>query len=692
MVSPVRPPSVRPLVSAASGNLPSAAIDDRSARVCSYFLGNRHELIHRHTESVDLSPDQAARWRLKIDFELPTAREAQCGRYDGEAMFLFPLLFLRKAEGRTGFEARDEQGAGIPLPNRGTSDRVSALAAARSAKRLLDEARTKGDGSIPRLPLESLEYVFQCIASWRAYDASVILNHLLNKLDPQIVEVWDEAGLTEDLEMLVDHSLVWVPLRGLPGERRSIDVGHDVELSRRPLLRWHFGELRVPRFPKLRWRRTRQRRDPRQVLDTGDAKYGRAAWRISFSVLGERLAQPLAWMPIEFDFPTIYTRRCSSYHFEMNCPRGLSPRGVKVGLDREAGNTKEVPGRTTIGERAAHVYLPGGRWIGDVTLRATVGIGAGAFPVLLVLMGVITTAMLWALVAFNPNWLVAGDAESHNEIAAGVLLIVPALLGAVIIGTDDDAASSLIEGVRLLLLVTGLCCAAATAVLVKVEPFSTKPQATWAVCAAVATAATIPMATSWLLSMRAVWRGLKILNSVWRQYAALLTQILLAVVLLYLLSEAGGDTVLRAGLASCLLLLTVTLTLLASNRLAVELETSRRFVSVGALLAAIACLALGCVELQSVFAPHARWRVDVEEVAWFFVVSAPLTGLTLWLITQVFGPREEELSIAPRVGAALISGERIRELRRLRELDSREDESRFWGFPRPARDAFRRSG
>ncbi len=674
------------------GSPPSAAIDDRSAKIASYFIGHRHELIHRHTESIDLSVDQTARWRLKIDFELPTARRAQRGRHDGEAMFLFPLLFLRKAEGRTGFEAHDERGAGIPLPNRSTSDRVSALAAARAASRLLDEARSKGDSSIPRLPAESLEYVFLCIARWRAYDASVILNHLLKKLDPQIVEVWDEAGLTEDLEMMVDHSLVWVPLRGLPGERRSIDVGHDVELRRRPLLRWHFGELRPPRFPRLRWRRARQRKDRRQVLDTGGARYGRTAWRISFSVLGERLAQPLAWMPIEFDFPTIYTRRCSSYHFEMNCPRGLSPRGVKVGLDRE-DDPKEVTGRTTIGTRAAHVYLPGGRWIGDATFRATVGIGNGVLPVFWVPLGVITTAMLWALVAFNPNWLIAGDTKNHNEIAAAVLLIVPALLGALAVGaTDDDPVSSLMGGVRLLLLVTGLCCVAATAVLIKVDPFSSRPQATWAVCAAIATAATIPMATSWLLGQGFVWRGLKVLNSVWRQYAALLVQVVLGLVVLYLLSVTGDRTALRAALASCLLLLTVTLILLASNRLAVQLETSRRFVSVGAILVAAVYLALGCVELQSAFAPHAHWHVDAETVGRFTIVIASISGLLLWLITQIFGPREEELSIAPQVGRALIAGERIRELRRLRELDSDEDESRFFGFPLRARDAFRRAG
>lgn len=669
------------------GRRASAAISDKSALAGAYYLGNQHQVIQRHTEIVHLNPDQSARWRLKVDFELPTEREAQCGSHNGESLYLFPLIFLRKAEGRTGFEAVDETGARIPLPNRGTGDRASALAAAHLAMRLVNEASDKEGRSLPRLPRESIEHVFECICVWRAYDSSVILNHLINNVDPEIIEIWSGAGLIEELEMFVDHSLVWVPLRGLPGERRTIEVAAEIELSRRPLLRWHFGEIPKPRLPRLRRLRAKRWNDRSQVLSTGKAKYGRLARRISLSVLGERIAQPLAWMPIEFDFPTIYTRRCRSYHFEMKCPRGLSPRGVKVRVDSE-GDVEEVPGRTTIRDRAAHVYLPriGGR--GDIILRATVGIGTGAFPFLWLMMGAITTAMLWSLVAFNPNWLVAGDSKNHNEIAAAVLLIVPALLGAVVVGSDEGAVSSLISGARILVLVTGLCCAAATAVMVKVEPFSGRPQATWAVCAAIATAATVPLATSWLLSLRVVWRGLEVLNSVGRQYIALGVQVALAFLLAVLLSGSGGDTAQRAALALGMLILSVTLILLATNRQGIQMGTSRRFVSVGAMIAAAACVVLGCVELQRIFAPHARWQIDVESVEKWIFLLAPSTGILLWAVTRFVGPSEEQLSISPEVGKALIAGERIRELRRLREFDMSEDQGRSWDLPGAARAMF----
>ena len=669
------------------GRRVSAAVSEKSALAGAYYLGNRHQVIQRHTELVQLNPDQTAKWRLKVDFELPTEREAQFGSHNGESLYLFPLAFLRKAEGRTGFEAVDEAGARIPLPNRGTSDRASALAATSLALELLNDATDDEGRPLPRPPRANLEHIFECICVWRAYDSSVVLNHLINNLDPAIIGIWSSAGLIEELEMLVDHSLAWVFLRGLPGERRTIDIAADIELSRRPLVRWHFGEIKKPRFSRLRRWRAKQWGDRSRVLATGKARYGRLARRISLSVLGERIAQPLAWMPIEFDFPTIYTRRCRSYHFEMKCPRGLSPRRVKVRIDSE-GDAEKAPGRTTIRNRAAHVYLPeiGGR--GDVILRATVGVGTGAFPFLWLMMGMITTAMLWSLVAFNPNWLVAGDARNHNEIAAAVLLIVPALLGAVIVGSDDDAVSNLISGARILVLINGLCCAAATAVLIKVEPFSGHPQATWAACAAVATAATIPIATSWLLSLPAVWRGLGVLSSVRRQYIALAFQVGLAFLLAVLLSGSGGDTAERAALAVGLLVLTVTLTLLATNRLAIEKETSRRFLSIGAIITAAACLVLGCVELQRIFAPYASWQIDVESVEKWIILLAPATGILLWAATRLIGPKKEELSISPEIGRALIAGERIRELRRLRELDVSEDQGRTWDLPGAARAMF----
>ncbi len=190
-----------------------------------YYLGNRHELIHRHHEAITISPDQTGRWQLTIDLELPEDAEAAYESHDDESNFIFPLIFLKKTEGRTGFGARDEEGKVLTLANRRTCNKISAAAATNAANRLLAE---KG---ITELPQENLQYILWCVTSWRPYGAAVILNELLERLNSsnhEVIEAWQEGGFVQDLEMLVDHSLVWTPLRGAPGERRSIDVHQDL--------------------------------------------------------------------------------------------------------------------------------------------------------------------------------------------------------------------------------------------------------------------------------------------------------------------------------------------------------------------------------------------------------------------------------------------------------------------------------
>jgi hypothetical protein len=635
----------------------------------SYYLGRAHQLIHRHHETITIKPDQTGRWELWIDLELPQAAEAQHD-FDGrEADFIFPLIFLKKSEGRTGFGARDEDGKTLTLANRRTCNWISAAAAARAGNRLLSER------AIPALPHGDLEYVLWCVCSWKPYGASVILHELLKRvesIDPRIAQVWKEEGFTGDLEMLVDHSLVWTPLRGLPGERRSIEVMQDLELLRRPLRRWVCRELKSTRWRRLRRRKARRYEDSGHHLDTGAAKYGRRGIpRVSFSVLGERLAQPLAWLPIEFDFPTIYTRRCSSYHFELVCPPGLSPRGIKLATSEP--EHRQLEGRTVLGTRAAEVYLPRGRSAGDVMLRATVGVGRGAFPILWFLMVAITATMLWILAGTNPTDLLLGkDTESRNEIAAGILLVVPALAAAVLIGREDEPVSQLLGGARILLLVAGLSAVAATAVLLEAEPWNESPRAAWTACATIATAATIPLATSWLLSLRFVWRGLNRLDTTLRQYLWLFCLTGAALAIVFALEQVP-DGLLRGLLALSLLLLAVPLILLASNRAAVSLDAHRCYLPVGAMLVAVVCVALGCIEMRSAIDPDANHHEVAETRAIYaLLLAAFAAGPLLTLLTWPFRQMPGEAHIAPGVQEALVAGERIRDLPRLRNTEFRQ--------------------
>jgi hypothetical protein len=651
--------------------LRARGIDERCSRIGAYFLGRQHRLIHRHLEKVTIASDQTARWQLTIDLELPTDPEAECGVHNGESQFLFPLMYLKKAEGRTGFGASREDGTAIPLPTRKTGDRVSAIAIAQAAAELPpQETDAETLEPVRPLPSDSLRYVAHCIASEQPYKASVILNELLHKLDPRIRTAWDLAGLTSVLKMLVEHYLVWLPLSGLPGERRQINVGQDVELLPRPFRRWRFGQAKKTWYSALFWLRARRFRDPEQVLNTGRGRiYGKLGRRISFSVLGERLALPFAWLPIEFDFPTIYTRRCGSYHFELVCPNGLSPRGIKLVTNARGPDAEilRLEGGETLGTRAGRLYLPRGRSLGDVAIRATVGIGRGTFPTLWLLMGTITAVMLWSLVSANPTWLIHGAEHSENEVATGILLIVPALLGALVIGFEGST-SQMLGGSRVLLLAVGLAAAASAAVLVGTTPLGFQARAIWTICASVATAATIPLATSWLLSLPLVWRSLGRLNSTRRQYVALTFVLAICIGLVLGLMLLSLDILGREVLAVGILVMTVPLILLASDRPAVPIATNRRFISIAVALAAFVCLGVGCCEMRKALDPTVGYNSTAEILALVLLPVALLIGLGLSYLTKFAREKEDEVHIAPAALRALVSGGRTPELLRLRPM------------------------
>jgi hypothetical protein len=459
--------------------------------------------------------------------------------------------------------------------------------------------------------------------------------------------------------MLVEHWMLWVPLRGVPGERRQISLGQDIELLPRSFFRWRVGKLSKADTEEAE-------RRGEDVLDTKAGRFGKIGQRVDFSVLGERLALPFGWMPIDFDFPTIYTRRCASYRFELVCPTGLSPRAIKIahrpGLpDEETGRLDAIE---TMGQRSGHAYLGESRTIGDLMVRATVGIGQGAFPSLWMLMGSITAFMLWYVVAVNPTDLIEAPNGSKAQIAAAILLLVPAaLLGAIAI--VEGSISRLIGGSRLLLLAAGLSSAFAARVFIGGEPLDLSELTQWTLCAAVATVATVPLATSWLLSLPLVGRQLAQLDSVEKQHGAFVFAVFAALALMACLVLVADCRPARAAAALALLLMAVPLSLLATNRLQTPIVETRDFLSFGTIFAAIICVADACVELHTALVASAHTSKYLELSAMILLlVSVPL-GHWLRLMTRRFHEEVDEVHAPPGEVKALLAGRRVRELLRL---------------------------
>jgi hypothetical protein len=659
------------------------------ARGCAYYLATIHQLIKRHVEVLALSGDNTADRQLEIDFELPTDPASFLGRpdEDGRYHFLFPLAYVRKADARTGFKVRDEHGMKLTVPIRSECDQISARAAAAAGVAL----QAKLADSSVTLSVDDLEQIFKPIVAETPFEASLNLQEIFVRIgleaedghtptqeQREIGDAWRRAGLADVLHMLVEHSLLWVPLHGRPGERRTVTLSQQITIERRSFVRWIFCDLASLEPSRLQRLLARLSTSPASVLQLGDKQYGLRARRISFSAMAERIGQPIAWTPTEFEFPTIYVKRCQSYHFELRCPPARTPRDLRPASGTPLAEPgKELPsGRTTLTSNVARHDLQGATPAEDLWFRVSVGVGDGAFPALWFLSGAITAIVLWLLADNNPELT-----DTPAQIVAGILLVVPALVAALVIGGDGVPITRLIGGARLLFLITGLSAVAAAAVVAGFKPFSLKRDWTWTVCAIAATLATVPLGTSWLLSSPLAWSQLKKLKSWPLQLSALFVCVLLAAIgmvgLILVDSQSTAEAVISSTIAVYLLVLTIGIMALANNRVAMPIGKSRGTVVFSCLVAGLACAILACVELRAAIDPGPGPEGIVEYAALVIILLSLVAG---FVKTWIFGwtaAKANEIHVSPQVGKALLAGETINELTVLRNREREaEDMSR----------------
>lgn len=658
----------------------------RLARGCAYYFSHRHELIKRHVESVDLKPDHTADWKLQIDLELPTDSAAFLDKQgeDHRCHFFFPLAYLPKTDARTGFEVRDENGALLTVPILEECNRVTGRAAAEAGASLGSHLGTWAPST------SELNEVLRPIAANTPFESSLALQELRRQIglerddDPPLTlrqvelgRAWKRAGLTDVLDMLVENTLVWVPLYGRPGERRSITISQQISLVRRTFVRWIFGEVKRPkqilRHPlrALRAHNTRQS----ATLELGAKRYGLRGRRISFSALAERIGLPIAWTPCEFEFPTIYTKRCNSYHFELRCPPGRTPRELRPASGTPIAEPgKEAPvkrsgdgsrSRTTLTSNIARHDRPGNDMKRDIWFRVSVGVGDGAFPSLWFLAGTITAVMLWLLADNDPALK-----DIPAEIMTGILLVVPALAAVLGFGGNDDIpVTRLLGGARVLLLITGLSAVAAAAVVAGAKPFGIPANWSWTICAIAATVATVPMGTSWLLSSPLAWSQLRKLRSQHLQRMALLSAVVLAAVGIDALILIGSPSIAEGAIAVYLLFLTIGIIALANNRVAMPIGQSRGNVVFSLLIASVTCLALACVELRAAIDPGPGPEIEVEVAALGLVGLSLFAGNLKRFFSRFTAPELDEIHVSPQVGRALLAKEAVAELSILRSRE-----------------------
>ena len=127
----------------------------------------------------------------------------------------------------------------------------------------------------------------------------------------------------------------------------------------------------------------------------------------------------------------------------------------------------------------------------------------------------------------------------------------------------------------------------------------------------------------------------------------------------------------RGSLAAFLLFLPVMTSVVANDRAAMPVKTSRNYISVSFLGVGFTCLALGCIELRSAIQDPVQPYTSVEWAALGALLLSVVVTLLLYGATRLPGarPNRDEVHVSPSVGKAMLARERVREMT---TLDKRE--------------------
>lgn len=654
----------------ASGKPPGEAVG--------FYLRQRHGLVRRHVEIFTLQPEFVAEWQLTIEFELPTNPKA-CLRGSGKSSsFLFPLAFLSETDLPSGLKV-EEDGSEVPRATPTECNNISVVALANAMGYL-------GASVEPRVDLreDDLREILRPIVSGSAFEASMTLQEVLSALNQDdeangfatspLRVAWDATGLTSVLEALVEHSILWVPLQGEPGERRVMTISRRLPFRRRTLLRWNVGELRPARLGPLRRVLRKRSVDAKSSIRIGGSVFGRRGTRFSLGTLRERLVQPLGLMPIEFECPTIHANRAITYEAQIRPPDDLSTRALRIVNENPLAESPAAETTASADEAASAVVSPqvasyhryGSQTVGGLVLRIVAGVRAGTVPIFWWLASATAAGLLWALAAVDPE---TARNPAQPTIIVGVFSFITAL---VVKGSPDHQR---FLGARLLLLSSGLSLLVAALVVGGARPFGLDSPPLLGGCAAAATAAAVLLATSWALSTDAAWEIIRGIERSGTQTIVSLGAILAAALPIASLLYLDLDEFTRGLVGIFLLLPASSMLILASCERGSERMKALHYTSTVLFISALTSLTLACIELQSVLS-HTSVPLDsAESFALVVLLLLPVLGLPLQLLCRPFSLRVDGLLVSPHEGREMVAGRRIGLLTNLLRLRREEASS-----------------
>jgi hypothetical protein len=451
-------------------------------RLGATVIGPELSWLRRHVETVTLQTLTSARRQLTIDLELPESHESSFRWRDGERLCYLPVALLLKDPPSSNLDMLDERNGSLPVLNRLENAEVTHVAVMAVIVSMYDQQIAD---TVAPFVQEAIFAVDRDVAK-----ANVIfaITRML-ETRPAVEQHPDWRWLARFLVLLSAHSLNWIGLAGLPGERRILKFVYDIRV-----------EIPKPFRRRAGW----TMRAVKAVGAHGDYVVYYPDWDPGdgyphgfLTRMVKRFVTVIGGSAYHIPIETPYIRNAPSYHLQVQAPDGLETRRTELlaSLVDRAGNTVEPVDATT--PDCAHLYFSEGQVarMGKAIVSFRVG-RRGLLSYSFVACAVIAT-MLWEFAEHSQTFTGGGD----KAAPAAILLLVPTLMLVFAIRPGEHRlATQLLSGVRAVLAAEGLLCVAAAAALVGIHPFHESVHTLWRWSAEVATILGLLIGGCWVFS------------------------------------------------------------------------------------------------------------------------------------------------------------------------------------------------
>lgn len=469
-----------------------------AAPVSLQLLLRSHEWVNRRVETIEMIDAAYVRVQVSVDFRLPLNLPSGLSLGNSDVHFV-PLTWLERRSDLAYFDVCDEDGRSLPLLTRQENGTLTGLVLVAAARRALNTQK-RYPGAKLRLERDLISYLSGIPARPRGL-ARGLLREVLNVRDarlypdPRVAHVlFRNPDFRRLLGVCVSNSAVHVPLDREPGRRRIIKLSWEQ--------RWRTRGSRARRDLPM------HRRVPQRVIELMDwtayspwlehPHVGAAeSFHVQIAVPPEVVMTGVGLLTADPALvPQVLARR------EPQAPEARRARLRAHELEFAGGFAE----RRHLYVSQAHDHRIG---VLAVQMRAA---REGFLPGATLTAALVTTILV-------VYWRNSHDMLGQSEVAAAVLLLVPALIAGFLVRPGEHAmARRLLRAPRILTTILAAIPLSAAGVLVAVtddDPelpgivqfFAARPDPTadpkltygWLVLALAAGIITVLLAISWWL-------------------------------------------------------------------------------------------------------------------------------------------------------------------------------------------------